>query len=234
MAHDVFVSYSHADQECALGVVSRIEAQGLSVWMAPRDIAPSSDWAASIVDAISSARLMVLVFSSHSNASPQVLREVERAVHKRVPVLPLRIEDVAPTKSLEYFISTQHWLDAFTLPREPHYERLCAHVSALLGGASSGTLSGEPSRRQDSAPNASSPAPARVVPAFNPSATELQSLERNLAHHVGPVAKHLVKRALVAASGWDDLTRRLAAEVAPDLARREFIDACGAFARPRD
>ena len=224
MAHDVFLSYSHADQECALGLVSRLEAHGISVWVAPRDIAPSADWAASIVDAISNARLMVLVFSSHSNASPQVVREVERAVHKRLPVLPFRIENVPPTKSLEYFISTQHWLDAFTLPREPHYDRLSAHISALLGAGTPGMPA--PS---GPAPEVESPA-TRGSPVFAPGTIQL--LERNLARHVGPVARHLVKRALAGASDWDQLTQRLAAEVAADPARREFIDACRKLTLP--
>ena len=107
----------------------------MSVWIAPRDISPAADWAEEIIEAISGARLMVLVFSAHSNASPQVRREVERAVHKELPVLPFRIEDVVPSKSLEYFLSSQHWLDAFPPPLEPHYEQVCAHVAALLGSA---------------------------------------------------------------------------------------------------
>ena len=82
-----------------------------------------------------SARIMVLIFSSHSNVSPQVRREVERAVHKQVPVLPFRIEDVLPSRSLEYFLSAQHWLDAFNGPREPHYARLCAHLATLLASS---------------------------------------------------------------------------------------------------
>jgi hypothetical protein len=49
-----------------------------------------------------------------------VRREVERAVHKQVSILPFRIENVLPSKSLEYFLSAQHWLDAFPPPREPH------------------------------------------------------------------------------------------------------------------
>src|SRR5277367_1118119 len=132
MTRDVFVSYSVPDRECAFEVVNRLEARGLSVWIAPRDISPAADWAEEIIEAISGARLMVLVFSSHSNASPQVRREVERAVHKQLPVLPFRIEDVAPSKSLEYFLSSQHWLDAFPQPEESHYARVCRHVDALL------------------------------------------------------------------------------------------------------
>ncbi|MGB9331106.1 MAG: toll/interleukin-1 receptor domain-containing protein, partial [Steroidobacteraceae bacterium] len=126
MARDVFVSYSVPDRDCAFELVTRLEARGLSVWIAPRDISPTAEWAEEIIDAISSARLMVLVFSSHSNSSPQVRREVERAVHKQLPVLPFRLEDIVPSKSLEYFLSSQHWLDGCPPPREPHYERLCA------------------------------------------------------------------------------------------------------------
>ena len=65
-------------------MVERVEAQGIECWIAPRDIAPSADWAAEIIDAISGARTMILVFSANSNESPQVRREVERAVHKNL------------------------------------------------------------------------------------------------------------------------------------------------------
>ena len=135
MARSVFVSYSLPDRDCAFELVSRLEARGVSVWIAPRDISPAADWAEEIIEAISGARLMVLVFSAHSNASPQVRREVERAVHKELPVLPFRIEDIPPSRSLEYFLSSQHWLDAFPPPLEPHYHKVCAHVAALLGSA---------------------------------------------------------------------------------------------------
>src|SRR5450432_3947841 len=135
MPRSVFVSYSLPDRDCAFELVARMEACGVSVWIAPRDISPAADWAEEIIEAISGARLMVLVFSAHSNASPQVRREVERAVHKELPVLPFRIENVSPSKSLEYFLSSQHWLDAFPPPLEPHYQKVCAHVAALLGSA---------------------------------------------------------------------------------------------------
>ena len=113
---DVFISYSQPDRDCAHEMVARLEAQGVKCWIAPRDIAPSADWAAEIIDAITAARVMVLIFSASSNQSPQVRREVERAVHKGVSILPFRIENVLPSKSLEFFLSSQHWMDAFPPP----------------------------------------------------------------------------------------------------------------------
>jgi hypothetical protein len=209
---DLFVSYSQPDHDRAFELVERLEARGLPVWIAPRDISPAADWAAEIIDAISAARLMVLVFSSHSNASPQVRREVERAVHKQVPVLTFRIEDLVPSKSLEYFLSSQHWLDGFPEPRERHYERLCSQVAALL----SVTVPAAP--------------PASAAAAFTPQ--QLQLLERQLAHHIGPLAQHLVKRAALSAADFEQLIQRLAREIDADAPRRQFLNACQRLLRP--
>ena len=44
----------------------------------------------------------------------------------------MRIEDIAPTRSLEYFIGTVHWLDALTPPLEAHLRRLVETVKTLL------------------------------------------------------------------------------------------------------
>src|SRR5262245_47756102 len=61
------------------------------------------------------------------------MREVERAVHVGIPVVPFRIEDTAPSQALEYFISAPHWLDALTPPLEQHLRRLADTVERLLG-----------------------------------------------------------------------------------------------------
>ncbi len=219
MAHDVFVSYSVPDKDTAFEVVARLEARGLSVWIAPRDISPASEWAAEIIDAIAAARLMVLMFSAHSNASPQVRREVERAVHKQVPVLPFRLENIEPSKSLEYFLSSQHWLDGFPAPLEAHYDRLCAHVAGRLKALeNTGTV----------AVMTPPPAPA-AVPAFAPQ--DLQALEKQLAHHIGPLARHLVRRAAASGADWEQLITSLAGEIEAQPARAQFISACRALPR---
>lgn len=134
MAHDVFISYSSRDKPTADAVCAVLESKGIRCWIAPRDILPGSDWGESIIEAIQTSRVMVLVFSSHANESQQIKREVERAVNRGIPIIPLRIEDVAPTKSLEYFISTPHWLDAFTPPLERHLEYLSQTVRQILAG----------------------------------------------------------------------------------------------------
>src|SRR5471030_3200421 len=135
MRHDVFLSHSHVDKVYADAVCHKLEASGIRCWVAPRDIRPSEDWAEAIINAMDNCRILLLIFSSSSNSSPQVRREVERAVNKGLSVLPFRIENVPLSKSLEYFISTQHWLDAISGNMEHHLDELHTCVNLLLGRA---------------------------------------------------------------------------------------------------
>src|SRR5437870_1949252 len=118
--HDVFLSYSSKDANVANGMCAALEAKRIRCWMAPRDVLPGKPWAGAILDAISDARVMVLVYSSHANASPQVIREVGRAVTRSVIILPFRIEAAAMSKEMEFYIGAAHWLDAMTGPMEQH------------------------------------------------------------------------------------------------------------------
>jgi pSer/pThr/pTyr-binding forkhead associated (FHA) protein len=129
---DVFISYSSQDKAVADALCAVLESHGIRCWIAPRDMLPGIEWGAGIIDAIGGSRVMVLVYSANSNKSRQVVRELERAVAKGVVILPFRIEDVAPSKSMEYFISTHHWFDALTPPLEQHLQRLAENLSDLL------------------------------------------------------------------------------------------------------
>ncbi|MBM2811859.1 MAG: hypothetical protein HW416_2618 [Chloroflexi bacterium] len=132
MPHDVFVSYCSEDKPTADAVCATLENRGVRCWIAPRDVLPGMDWGAAIIDAINGSRIMVLVYSAKANDSQQIKREVERAVNKGMPLIPFRIEDVPMSKTLEYFISTPHWLDALTGPLQQHLDKLADTTSLIL------------------------------------------------------------------------------------------------------
>jgi len=132
MAHDVFISYSSIDKTAADTVCSILEQNGVSCWMAPRDITPGFDFAEAIIDGINSSKLFILLYSSNSNNSKQVIREVDRAVHTGIPVINLRLEDVPMSKQLEYYLGSVHWLDALAPPLEGHIDKLSEVVKIFL------------------------------------------------------------------------------------------------------
>ncbi|MGD0855465.1 MAG: TIR domain-containing protein [Dehalococcoidia bacterium] len=156
MAHDVFISYSSRDKTVADAVCASLESRKIRCWIAPRDVLPGVPYAEALIEGLNQSSLVVLVFSQNSNTSPQVMREMERAVHKGIPIIPFRIEDVMPSKSMEYFVSSSHWLDAMTPPLEMHLQRLADTVQVLLSGGN--TSLAEP------VPSATSPTTINVKP----------------------------------------------------------------------
>jgi DNA polymerase III delta prime subunit len=131
---DVFLSHSRKDADVADRVCVALERSGLSVWIAPRNVLPSESWADAIVEGIASSRLVLVIFSEHANHSKHVARELECAVARDRPVLPLRIEDVLPTGSMEYFLSGHQWLDALPGPIETHLTEILAVMQRVLAG----------------------------------------------------------------------------------------------------
>src|SRR5690349_14997160 len=109
----VFISYASRDYLTATKVCDQLESQGIACWIAPRDIPPGEEFPLAIVSAIESCACMVVVLSSAANASPHVKREVERALHRKRTLLPLRMEEVEPAGSLEYLLGSIHWIDGF-------------------------------------------------------------------------------------------------------------------------
>lgn len=132
MAVDAFISYSSKDKITADMACAALESAGVRCWIAPRDIRAGTEYAEGIIAAIDSCRVMVLIFSSNANASPQIHREIERAVSKGLTIIPFRIEDIAPTKAMEYYLGAIHWLDALTPPPAKHLGHLAEQVKANL------------------------------------------------------------------------------------------------------
>src|ERR1700730_9711056 len=132
MAHDVFISHSSEDKPVADAACAALESAAIRCWIAPRDVQPGRTFAGEINRAIQRSKVMVLIFSGHSNKSEQVLREVQLASNSHLHIVQFRIQDVIPNDDLEYYLSAPHWLDALLPPLENHLERLKTSVRALL------------------------------------------------------------------------------------------------------
>ena len=133
MAHDVFISYSSKDKLVADAVCASLEAAKIRCWITPRDILPGQDWAESIEGAITKCKILVLIFSSYSNNSKQIAREISLAFNSEVTVIPFRIEDIEPKGAMKYYLLNTHWQDALTPPMENHIKKLIEIVSTFIG-----------------------------------------------------------------------------------------------------
>jgi TIR domain len=138
--YSAFISYATADKAKAEEICAYLEARGLRCWIAPRDIRAGREYANEIIDAIERAPVLVLVLSAAANESQFVRREVERAVTKGDPVIPVRIENVMPSTALELFVSATHWIDAWTGDFAAHMDRLVRDLAQRPSAIAAGSL----------------------------------------------------------------------------------------------
>ena len=106
---NVFISHASKDATVAETVCNLIEERDKKCFIAPRDIRSGKEYAEEIINGIDNAESMILLMSDAANHSPHVLREVERAVSKSIPILVYKLEDVQLTKSMEYFLMSHQW-----------------------------------------------------------------------------------------------------------------------------
>ncbi len=89
-----------------------IENNGHKCFIAPRDIRTGFQYAEEIANGVDNSDAVLLVLTEAANNSPHVLREVERAVTRAIPILVYKVEEVQLSKSMEYFLMTHQWMMA--------------------------------------------------------------------------------------------------------------------------
>lgn len=113
MSHQVFISFSSKDRDVADRICGDLERRDIPCWISSRNVPPGMDFQAAIVDALKQTKIMILVFSSQSNNSDEVKRELVLAGQYGLLVIPVRIENVLPTGAMEYQLTTRQYLDLF-------------------------------------------------------------------------------------------------------------------------
>jgi hypothetical protein len=90
----------------------------MSCWIAPRDVPFGANYGKAILDAIEAAELFVVLLSASANKSIHVTNEIERAASYGKTIIPLRLENVKPSREIEFHISARQWVDLFAGPQE--------------------------------------------------------------------------------------------------------------------
>jgi formylglycine-generating enzyme required for sulfatase activity len=109
---DIFISYASENKIAADALVDELEANGVTCWIAPRNIKPGSDYGEEIVCGIEESSLFVMVFSAYANDSKHVKRELDLAVGASKTIVPLKIDDTLPTGGMKYRLGTVQWVEA--------------------------------------------------------------------------------------------------------------------------
>ena len=107
----VFISHSSRDAARAEEACRLLEQAGHTCFIAPRDIPSGKEYAQEIMLGIERSQAVLLMLSANSNSSPHVLREIEHAVSRSLPIVVYKMEEVELNKSMEYFLMTHQWMN---------------------------------------------------------------------------------------------------------------------------
>ena len=132
---DIFISHSSKDSAIAEIVCAQLEQKGFTCWIAPRNIIPGSEWAASISKAIFDASAVLLIYSENSAQSTQVPKELSLAESRRIFVIPYKIDNAELTGSFEYYLTGSHWIVADPANNDYKIEELSAIVAGIMQSA---------------------------------------------------------------------------------------------------
>ena len=114
MNTEVFVSYSNQDYERVMPLVERLRNIGVAVWIDEGGIDAATLWSESIVEAISECKVLIMMVSTHSTDSHNVVKEVMIASESKKNILPIYLEPADIPAKLKYQLTgIQHieWFD---------------------------------------------------------------------------------------------------------------------------
>ena len=127
----VFISHSSDNRELASELAAFLEARGIKVWIAPRDVRPGMDYSEQLQLAIENAIAFVVLVTEMANKSPYVRAETEMAFSTHKPIFPVRLADIQPAAGLAFFLKIRHWTDAYGSARSDNLDRLARELQTL-------------------------------------------------------------------------------------------------------
>ena len=133
---EIFISYSTNDLQQAETVRNVLEKNGLSCWMAPRDIPGGSNYTKEIPIAIRNCKVFVLVLSASAQSSQWVLKELDSAVNCGKVILPFMLEDFSLNDEFNFLLTGAQRYAAYQKKAEA-METLIGRIRGILDAPSS-------------------------------------------------------------------------------------------------
>jgi len=158
MAQTFFISYASQDAGHAQEICGLLQSLGAAYWIAPDSIPPGEPYPVAIANAIRESCAVLLLFSRHSDQSPDVMNEVSLARNHQKRLVPIRLENYRPV-TLEYYLGVPQWIDFYDPGKADGQRRLAGLVADL------GTIAvGPAAAANDGAPSVSSSRSPQAVP----------------------------------------------------------------------
>ncbi len=133
MQKKVFISFVEEDLKIAQVIKDRLSREGISAWIYTEDNG-IGDYREGIMQAIADSKIMILVFSRHTEKSPHISKELREASAKNLIIIPFFVENIEEIKneSIRYEIQHLNWLQGWKPPHEEQISILIQKTKSIL------------------------------------------------------------------------------------------------------
>lgn len=110
---EVFLSYARNDQDRVLDLAGKLRAAGISLWIDQGAIDAASLWSEQIVNALESAKVLLLIVTEAAVRSDNVAKEVMLVSERKGHILPVYLEPTVIPPALRYQLAGIQHIDYF-------------------------------------------------------------------------------------------------------------------------
>jgi adenylate cyclase len=112
-AADVFISYSREDKDKVLALTEKLRAAGVPLWMDVGGIDAATMWSEEIVNALESAKVLLLMVTPAAVSSHNVAKEVVLTSERKGHILPVHLEPTQIPAGFKYQLAGIQHIEYF-------------------------------------------------------------------------------------------------------------------------
>ena len=110
---EVFVSYSRDDERLVFDLAAKLRAAGVSLWIDQGGLDAASLWSEQIVNALESAKVLLLMVTESAVHSHNVTKEVSLVSERKGHILPVHLEPTVIPPKLKYQLAGIQHIEYF-------------------------------------------------------------------------------------------------------------------------
>jgi len=126
---NIFVSNSKEDKSISKKLVSKLESEGYSCYVLPRD-----ENSGKTDDLISKSRIFILVLSDKAANSKQIIEQLKSAVNHNCDIIPFKAGKINDSLGMQYMLHELEWVDAYGDGFDEAYEILLEIIEEFTDG----------------------------------------------------------------------------------------------------
>jgi hypothetical protein len=128
---ELTIVYPKENKAIVKKIVSRLESDGISCYVSPRDY--RQDEKNDILQVISQSNLLVVLVDNSATNNKEIAQAIEIALENKKEIIPFVIEKISQNIYTSYFYYKLSWIDAYSDSFESAYDLLIETYQELSG-----------------------------------------------------------------------------------------------------